>query len=246
MKQLIFLACGAAALAAAGQLLIPGSGSAQNRPAERDAPLITASAAGESRREPDEATVRLGVVAQDRSARVAQSRANEIASSILAAVKRLGVEQKQITSTRISLQPIYAAQRPDQIEAPRIAAYRASNSVSVRLLDLSKAGPVIDAGLEAGANTLEGVTFGLQDDTRAREEALRQAAVKARAKAETMARALGVRLGPLQNVQEGGVDVRPVPPMMIRSSMAAESNAPVSPGEIEVGASVTVQYRIEQ
>ena len=212
-------------------------------------PVLTVSGSGNARVAPDEATVRLGVVAQAPTARAAQDQVNKVANAVLDAIRKQGVPADDIQTSGLSLSPLYSQNRSGaENQAPKITGYQASNSVTVRLDDLTKVGPVIDAGLSAGANTLDGVEFGLRNDEAARGQALADAARAARAKAETLAKALGLRLGEILEVAEGGISVSP-PPMPRFSRMAmAESmdSTPVSAGQVGVTASVTIRYRIAQ
>ena len=122
-------------------------------------PVLTVSGLGQARVTPDEAVVRMGVVAQAKTARAAQDEVNRVAGAVLEAVRKLGIEAKDVQTSGLSLSPLYAQTRPgEEDKAPQITGYQASNSVTVRIEDLAKAGPVIDAGLSAGANSLEGVT----------------------------------------------------------------------------------------
>lgn len=213
-------------------------------------PSLTVRGSAEVSVAPDRATVRLGVLVQRPQAAEAQREANEVAGRILRNFEELGVEEDQIQTSELQLSPVYAGTDPraSKPEEPRIAAYRASNVVSVRLDDLSKIGPAIDAGLAAGANRLEGVHFGLKNDLPAREDALRQAVGEARSKAKTMADALGVRLVEVLSLDEGGVTID-VPRMALARGMAfAEASdvpTPVASGQITVSAQVTLRYRIE-
>ena len=119
--------------------------------------------------------------------------------------------------------------------------------MTVRVEDLSKVGPVIDAGLAAGANNLDGVDFGLRDDSAARAAALTDAVRSARTKADALARALRVKLVEILEVAEGGVSISPPPsPFRGRVALAAEAIAttPVAAGEVGVEASVTIRWRI--
>ena len=158
---------------------------------------------------PDEATVRLGVVRQAPAAQTAQEQANAAVQEILSNIGKAGVPANQIQTARLVLTPVYAPRNSDSRDAPRIVAYNATNSVSVRLNNLSLVGGVIDAGLKAGANQLEGVQFGLRNDTASREEALKQAVQEARSKAQVMADALRVNLVEVLEASEGGVSVVP-------------------------------------
>ena len=142
------------------------------------------------------------------------------------------------------LTPIYAPRNPDSRDAPRIVAYNATNTISVRLENLSIVGTVIDAGLKAGANQIEGVGFALRNDLPSRQQALKQAVEEARSKAQTMAEALRVNLVEVLEVSEGGVSIVDRVEPVFASRAAAATETPVSPGQIEVRASVTIRYRI--
>jgi uncharacterized protein YggE len=210
-------------------------------------PVMVVNGSSEVLATPDQATVRLGIVRQATMAQAAQEQANAVAQEILNAIGRLGVNPQQIQTARLVLTPVYAPRNPESRDVPRIVAYNASNSVSVRLENLSLVGPVIDAGLKAGANQLEGVRFGLRNDLPSREQALKQAVAEARSKAQAMAEALKVSLIEVLEVTEGGVTLFPQSGMAEAAQfrqMAADT--PVSPGQLEVRANVTIRYRIAQ
>ncbi len=220
-------------------------------PAMDAIPVLTVSGSGTARVAPDEATVRLGVVAQAATARAAQDQVNRAANAVLDAIHKQGIPEAEIQTSGLSLSPLYSqSNRPGaESQAPRITGYQANNTVTVRIEDLAKVGPVIDAGLGAGANTLDGVDFGLRNDEAARAQALADAARAARAKAETLAKALGLRLGEILEVAEGGISVTPPPyPRfgMARMEAAMAAPTPVSAGQVGVEASVTLRFRIAQ
>jgi uncharacterized protein len=196
---------------------------------------------------PDEASVRLGAVAQAEKASAAQEKSNLIVQGILNAITSLGIPEKRLTTVELSIVPIYANERfisPGKPVEPVIVAYEANNVIRVQVEDLGKLGQVIDAGLAAGANRLEGVSFGLKDDTEQRKEALRLAARESRSKAEVIAKAMGVRLAGIREIAEGGVNIIR-PQMEFRQALAADSRAtPVQPGQIRVEASLTVSFFI--
>ena len=197
---------------------------------------------------PDQAIVRLGIVRQASAAEAAQSEANMIAQAILTAVGKLGVPANQIQTARLVLTPVYAPRNGDARNGPRIVSYNATNTVSVRLDNLSMVGLVIDAGLYAGANQLDGVQFGLKNDLPSREQALQQAVQEARSKAQVMADALRVNLAEVLEASEGGVSVVPRSEFSaggrVMALAAADAPTPVSPGQMEVHANVTIRYRI--
>jgi uncharacterized protein YggE len=226
-------------------LIVAVSTMAWSQEAARETPpVIVVNGTADIRVAPDEATVRIGIVRQASTAQIAQQQASVAAQDILAAVTRLRVPAAQIQTARLTLTPVYAPRRPDSAEAPRIVAYSAQNVVSIRLEDLSIVGPVIDAGLSAGANQLEGVQFGLRNQLASRERALKEAVTEARKKAEAIASALGVTLAGVLEVVEGGVSVIPKDYGGAMLAQAREISTPVSPGELEIQASVTVRYEI--
>jgi uncharacterized protein YggE len=196
---------------------------------------------------PDEATVRLGIVRQAPTAQAAQEQANTVGKEILSAITKVGIPAAQIQTARLMLTPIYAPRNPESREAPRIVAYSATNTVSVRVDNLSLVGGVIDAGLKAGANQVEGVQFGLRNDLLSRQQALTQAVQEARSKAQVMAEALRVNLAEVLEAAEGGVSVMPLAEAAMAQRFAlADASTPVSPGQIQVQANVTIRYRITQ
>ncbi len=219
---------------------------AAQRPENPAPPVIIVNGEGNIRVAPDEATVRIGVVRQAPMAQAAQDQANTAGNDIISSIGKTGVSATDIQTSRLTLNPIYAPRSPESSQAPRIVSYQASNVVSVRLTDLNKVGPVIDAALKAGANEIQGVGFGLRDDSSARRQALKQAVSDAQKKADTIAEAARLALGEPIEISENGVTVMPRgefnEAVMMRAAVAAPT--PVSAGEIEVRANVTIRYRI--
>lgn len=226
-------------LALAVLLLLPQRTDA---PAAQQPPVLVVTGTSEVLAVPDRAIVRLGIVRQSAIAEMAQQQANMVAEDILAAVTKAGVPARDIQTSRLVLTPVYNGRGSDQ----RIVSYNATNTISVRLDNLDMVGAVIDAGLKAGANQLEGVQFVLKNDLPAREQALREAVQEARGKAQAMADTLRVNLMEVIEATEGGVSVVPrVQAFAAAAVQTASSTAtPVSPGEIEIRANVTIRYRI--
>jgi uncharacterized protein YggE len=247
----------AALLGAAGVVLFGAPAAGQgNADRQEKVPSLVVSGRGNARAAPDEATVRLGMLAPAATAAAAQQQVNRTVAAVLAAVRALGVRQEQVQTSELALTPVFS-QRPvqplpqggggDGREAPQIVGYQASNSVSIRLDKLDQVGPVIDAGLGGGANRLEGVAFGLRHDETARQAALRDAVAQARSKAAVLAAAMHVRLAEVLEVQEEGA--APPPPRFeaMRASAFAGVGpvaTPVASGQLEVSAGVVVRYRI--
>jgi uncharacterized protein len=245
----------AAALLATALLAAPLAGQeaadGRRQPAA-PVPSLTVAGRGEARVAPDEATVRLGVLAQEPTAAAAQQQVNRVAAAVLQAVRKLGVRPEQIQTSELSLSPVFAPVRPqpqgaagEAPQGPRIVGYQASNVVSITLDKIDQVGAVADAALGAGANRLEGVGFGLRHDEAARQAALRDAVTQARSKAAALAAAMRVRLVEVLEVQEEGAVTAPPPRFeALRASALAGVGTPVSSGQMEVIAGVVVRYRI--
>lgn len=225
-------------------------GQAQTSPEQVQRPTLSVRGRAEVAAPPDLAVIRTGAVVQQATADAAQAQINQIMQRATAAIGKLGVSASQIQTAAITLTPVYTTAPPpgttQQPIEPRIVAYRASNTMEIRLENLQLLGQVIDAAVVAGANQLEDLSFQIKDDAQYRQEALSSAARQARAKATAIAEALGVQLLGVQQAQEAGVEtIRPIG--YVRQAMAmAETTAlpPVQPGQVRVEANVAVTYLI--
>jgi uncharacterized protein YggE len=205
---------------------------------------------GEVSAAPDQAVVRLGASIQVEQAAVAQARVNEIMQAALTSIEKLSVPRKSIRSSNLTLSPVYSQQRSSSPVEPKVVAYRAANTIEVTVTDLALVGKIIDAGIAAGANELQGVSFTLKNDANQRMEALSAASEEAKVKAAAIAKSLGISLAGIVEVTEGGVNVISPrefyggPRMMMAKS--ADMSTPVEPGEVRISASVTVRYEIQE
>lgn len=215
------------------------------------APTLTVAGSGEASADPDQAVVRLGVVAENAEAAAAQDEVNRIMQRILDAVSGLGVAERAVQTEDLSLSPVYSDSRPRpnqaEPEPPRITGYRASSVVSVELDDLTAIGGVVDAGIEAGANQLQGVSFQLRDSTQATATALEAAVRDARARAEAIAGAMGVEIDGVLEIVAGDAYQRPpIPLSNARFDMAEFASTPVRPGQVDLSATVTVTWSVSE
>ena len=220
-------------------LLTVMNASAQQTPVPN---LITASGTAESKVAPDMATIRIGVETQAKTAKEAQAGTNALAQKLVAAAMKVVPDKKAFQTSDLSLQPQYTqTNRPGQNDPPKIASYVARNVLTVRLDDVEKVGPLVDAVTDAGATNVDSISFGLKDEKPARRQALMDAVRDARDKAEAMAAGLGLTVLDVFGMDEGGAVVRPYAmPMM---AMSREAKTPVMPGEVSLSASVTVRFR---
>jgi uncharacterized protein YggE len=197
---------------------------------------ITVTGTGTVKTVPDEAEFSLGVQTQGSSAREALAGNSEKMSRVLAALSSAGVAKDDVKTQDISVSPSYA-------DKGQISGYSARNSVSVRIRDLSKAGVVLDAASNAGANEVYGPSLSRSNQEELQAKALRSAVDNARAKAGALADAAGVRLGTVTAITEG-FNGGPEPVWQTFAGRSADKAAPMTPGTQDVQATVTVTFAI--
>lgn len=199
---------------------------------------ISVSGQGSVSLKPDVAYIVLGVETQNVDFGKSRQANNEVMAKVIAAIKGFGVGEDDITTTNFSIYPIYD-------DKQKITGYRVSNTVNVKVKNLDKLGDVITAATAAGANTSYGINFDILDRTAAYNEALAEAMSSAKARADLMAKALGVTLGKVLTVSESSGYSGPV---FARGESAMDSakaiGVPTASGQMDVTASVSVVYEI--
>lgn len=209
-------------------------------------PQIMTSAQGEVRVTPDRATVMVGVQTRAATAGDASAQNSRKQRAVIDAIKARGIAAEQISTAGFSVNP---ETRYEQGQPPRTTSYVVSNVVIVEVRRIDMVGPVIDAALGAGANQVNSLQFTLSNADSARRVALAAAVGKARADAETMARAAGGSLGTLLELSATDMYVQPPPrpvAMLARSAASADESVPVEAGQETIRAGVTARWQFIQ
>ena len=205
--------------------------------------MVSVTGTGHIILSPDIADLRLGVSATAKTVKAARSTAATSMTAVIASLKKLGVADKDIQTTTLSLQPTYDYSA--NTNPPRLTGYQLSNAVAVTIRDLDKVGDAIDGALAAGATSLDGVSFRVADQTAAEAQARQAAMVEAKAKAKTLADAAGVSIKGVSSISE---TVAPVPYPIYYSSAAGapakDVQTPVEAGSTDITISVAVVYLI--
>jgi len=226
----------AAVVAAA--LFVSSQAGAQTAPPPR---MLSVSGTGEVKATPDQAQLSTGVVTQAATAAAALAANSRAMNGVFDTLKRAGIAEKNIQTSNFSVSPQYGNPKPGG--AQRITGYQVSNTVTVMVVGLDKVGPALDALVAAGSNQIDGPNFSIADPkpllTKAREEAVKDAT----ARAQTLAAAAGVTLGPILSIGEGGADYAPPQPMG-RLLMSAKAPTPIASGEESVSANVSITWEI--
>jgi uncharacterized protein YggE len=229
----------AAALAASLALSVPAYAQTANPP-----PSITVTGEAQASAPPDLAEIDGGVATEARSAREASEANAKAMTAVMAALKGLGIAERDIRTSRISIFPQMAQGGPGGQGTPRIASYRATNHVAVRLRDIAKVAETIDALVAAGANELGGINFIVSEPSKLLDKARSEAVADARRKAEIYAQAANVTIGAPLAISEDGAAPPPMPYRMDRAAVGKMAT-PVAPGEqtLRVGVSVTWEIK---
>jgi uncharacterized protein YggE len=205
-------------------------------------PYVRATGSATASAKPDRARLTIGVVTQAATAEAAASRNAERADTLMAALHRSLGPGAQIQTSGYSLTPDF--RQPRDGGQQTLTGYTASNNVEIVTDDLGNLGKLIDASTLAGGNNVQGLEFSLKDDKAARAQALGEAARKARASADAVAAALGLRVVRVLSAEEGEPEV--IRPMMAMAMAPSARATPIEAGNIQVQATVTVTVEVGQ
>jgi hypothetical protein len=203
--------------------------------AEKSIGGITVTGVGTTTSVPDEAAFTIGVQTEGPAAREALAANSEQMRRVIAAVRSAGVAKSDVKTQDVSVSASYA-------DEGRIDGYSARNSVLVTIHDLSKAGAILDAASNAGANEVYGPMLSRSDEDAIQAKALREAVSNARKKAEALAAAAGVSLGRVTAITEG-FSGGPQP-YAEGAALRAKADTPIEPGMQDTQATVTVTFAI--
>jgi len=204
---------------------------------------LDVSASGEVTRVPDVAIISTGVVTRAASASAAIQQNAARMERVRAALRRAGIEDKDIQTSSINLNPEYTYQ---QNKAPVLNGYSASNQVSVRFRDIAKTGEILDALVAQGANQINGPNLTIDKPEQALDEARLKAIANGRARADLYARALGMRVVRLLSVSESGGYAAPPPmPVYAMAERSSDASTKIDPGEQKVSVNVAMSFELQ-
>lgn len=189
---------------------------------------------------PDLAVITLGVSKEAREASVAMTEVSQDMNAVIAALQAAGIAPTDMQTQQVSLYPVWSQPGSyNDNERREITGFSASNTLMLRVRDLDQLGDVLDRVLQAGANQFQGLRFDVEDHQNLQDD-MRAAAVKdAARKAEQLAEAAGMRLGPVRHITDHDQGVgRPMKAM----EMARGSAMPIEAGELSFSYNVNVVF----
>ncbi|HTK58103.1 MAG TPA: SIMPL domain-containing protein [Sphingomicrobium sp.] len=200
------------------------------------------SATGEVTRVPDLAIISAGVQTLLPTATAAIEDNAAKMDRVRAALRRAGIDDKDIQTSSINLNPEY---QYDQNRPPRLTGYRASNTVNVKFRDLKRTGAILDALVAEGANTINGPNLTIDKPEAALDEARAKAIANGRARAQLYARALGMQVVRLLSVSEsGGYAVPPPMPMVMMAERVQAADTKIDPGTQQLQVSISMSFEL--
>jgi uncharacterized protein YggE len=201
------------------------------------------TATGEVTRVPDVAIISAGVVSRAATASAAMQDAANRMDRVLAALKRAGIESRDIQTSSVNLNPEY---RYPENQSPQLTGYTASNTVTVRFRDIRNSGKILDALVSQGANQINGPNLTIDKPEAALDEARGKAIAEGRARAELYARSLGLHVARVVAVSEsGGYAVPPpAPPMPVMARAYDSAQTKIEPGEQKLQVTLTMTFEL--
>ncbi len=213
-------------------------------PAQTPEHTISVSGLGRVSITPDVADVRLGVQVTKKTVGEARDAAATAMTQVVATLRGAGIAERDIQTAILSLQPVYDY-RPDG-SAPKLTGYQFTNTVALTVRNLARLAEAIDGAMAAGATTMDGVSFRVDDPKAAESQARSAAMAEAKQKAEALASAAGVSITGVASIVESSSSVPP--PIAYDAAaerLAAAVPTPVQPGTTEIQVSVSVSYLID-
>ena len=238
-RSLVFILLGGLAI---GPAFGGGTALAQGTVAEPQKSVIVTRGQAIVKRAPDQAWVTVAAEARAASSAETQRNAAEAMNGVMAALTKAGLPADAVRTTGYALQPDMQYENG----RARVRGYIARNQIEVRVDDLAKLPGVLDAAGSSGATTIAGLRFEIKDRATVEREALRLAVQDAMARARAIAAGAAAQVGPIVRIDE---ESQGFPPPMAMARMtvaggAAGADTPITPGEIEVRAQVTVTVSI--
>jgi len=204
--------------------------------------LFTVTGTGKISATPDIARITVGIGESGPTVKTAQDKMNSVINNVSESIKNLGIATKDIKTTNYSINPEYDYTNGKQ----KIVGYSANTNLEIIVRQLEKANTVIDAATAAGANTVGGLTFDVEDKGKAENEARKLAIDEAKKKADEASKIAGFTLGKMLNYQENfNGDSQPRPYLMA-AKLEADASVPteLEPGSKELTVTVTLSYEL--
>lgn len=205
-------------------------------PAQAAERLVTVTGEATVAVAPDSAVIRIGVTSIGKNAREASDANAKKMTVVLAAIRDSGIAERDIQTSRLSLQPQYD---PNKAGPARLLGFQVTNQLTVKIRDIEKLPSILDNAIGAGANEMSGIEFVVSEQSKLLDQARDEAVADARRKAALYAETAGGKLGKVVSITEEGASAPPRPIAALRAGAV-----PVAPGEQTLRAAVSISYEL--
>jgi uncharacterized protein len=229
-----------AAVVLAAIVLVAGPEAQAQQPQSRPEARVIVNGEGSVTVQPDYAQLRAGVTTRAKTVKDATDANTKLMSTVTAALRDSGIEQKDIQTSRFSVQPVYAPAQPNS--EPKLSGFSVSNQLNVTIRQIAMVGTVLDRAIAAGATDLGGVEFLHSDLSKALDQARVAAVADARRKAELYARAAGLELGRVAWITEDPGFAPPGAMKAMRAAGGLSAPVPIASGEDTLRVQITVGF----
>jgi uncharacterized protein YggE len=200
---------------------------------------ITVLGDGVARGAPDTTTLQLGVQSSARTAADALNQARDTTERVLQRLRDRGVPEANLQTSGLSVYPLQGPGKDGIPDPTAVTGYRGSAAITVQVKDVNQAGPLLTAALDAGANVVQGLQWGIGDDTQLRRQALAAAIADARPRAEEAATAAGLRIAGIRSIVE-----EPVGPPKGAYGLGGGGGPGMAAGELGVAVRAQVTFDV--
>lgn len=224
-----------------GAAVIVGVTPAQaQQPPPRPEARVIVNGEGSVTVQPDYAQIGAGVTTKAKTVKEATDANAKLMAAITAALLDSGIAQKDIQTSRFSVQPVYAPPQPNA--EPKLSGFSVSNQLSITIRQIATVGAILDRVIAAGATDVGGVEFLHSDLSKALDQAREAAVADARRKAELYARAAGLELGRVMWITEDPSFAPPVSMKALRAAGGLASPVPIAAGEDTLRVQITIGF----
>ena len=198
----------------------------------------------------DTASLQIGVNTRKESVKEAQKENANLMAAVMEAIKKAGIEEKDIMTSQFNVFSSYEYSTSVLGKETRTPYYEVQNTVTVIIHDLSMVGAVLDAVMEAGANTTYGISFSSTQANEAYQKALTRAVEDAMTKAKVLSAAAGVELGELIRIDatknSNGYyrETYGITNSYSYAEKMADAGTSITGGDLTVTADVVLEYAI--
>ncbi|MEQ1943233.1 SIMPL domain-containing protein [Mesorhizobium sp. VNQ89] len=230
------------ALGLAAAIALPAAATAAETPIQ---PRIIVTGEGQASVAPDMALLSLSVMREAPTAREALDANNAAMTDVTKAIKDLGVADRDIQTSGLQIFPRYNfTNNPDGTQEAHLVAYQVTNTLSVRVRDITKTGEVLDKAVTLGVNQGGNITFTNDDSSATVTEARKRAVEDATQKANTLASAAGVKLGRVLEISDQTFGIQPMP-IEAKAFDRAAAGIPIQAGENSYRVQVNMTFELE-